>query len=186
MKYPLASDASSEAVSKQPVSQCSESVYEEAPAVGPDEDDEDNGQNTELADHLLKEDGEKDALWEEVDGAAIKKEWKQRGSCGGLCSCPEVSRVWKGDEGLCERVRGRASQELFSSRQCYIYLANGVVNELYICGKGDVCRKPGWTHPEYSRTPCPPWRAIQPAYKGHIQHHPATRMKVLPTLIQHR
>jgi hypothetical protein len=138
MKYPLASDASSEAVSKQPVSQCSESVYEEAPAVGPDEDDEDNGQNTELADHLLKEDGEKDALWEEVDGAAIKKEWKQRGSCGGLCSCPEVSRVWKGDEGLCERVRGRASQELFSSRQCYIYLANGVVNELYIYEKGNV------------------------------------------------
>jgi hypothetical protein len=89
------------------VSQFSESVYQEAPTERPEDENEDDGWNTELPDHVLKEDREKDALWEKVDGAAIKEEWESANrKWWSFCSRPEVSRAWKRDE----------SQELYLSR----------------------------------------------------------------------
>lgn len=74
MNCPFASDAPSEGVLEQPVSQSSESVYEGGSAVRPDEDDGDSGWNTKLADHVMEEDLKKDALWGGLDGDAIKEE----------------------------------------------------------------------------------------------------------------
>jgi hypothetical protein len=73
---PLASDVPSEAFTEQPVSQSSESIYEEAPTVRHGDEDDDNGCISKLAKYVFKEDREKDALWEEVDEAAIKDEWE--------------------------------------------------------------------------------------------------------------
>jgi hypothetical protein len=65
----------------------------------------------------LKEDQEKDPLWEKMDGAAIKEEWESASrKWWSFCSRSEVSRAWKRDEGVWERVQGRASQELYLSR----------------------------------------------------------------------